>query len=669
MEQSLTWYVCRRLALGLGLIAAVSAVLLISDYRARKTKAASRVPRVALLQFASRPVLDNAMQGIRDSLAEKGYVSGETVDFVGFNAEGDMVTANTVAQSIVDGNFDMVVSISTPSLQTMASANRAGKLTHVFGVVTDPFSCEVGITGEEPGDHPSWMAGIGTFQPVAMTLELLHQMNPRAKKVGMAMNPADACSVACLEKAVAATERLGLELLVAQVENTSGVYEAATALAARGADALFIGGDNTVEAAVESVVRAGNAAKIPVFACSPEHIDIGVMVGVGANYYEVGRAVGQMAGDVLAGELAPADVAVADLMPRRLALNQQALALMDASWRFPPELLEGADLIIDPSGRRLEKAPKEEILKPLFKTCWNVHFIAFVEAPMVDEWLEGWREETTALKLVEGKHYRLTYRNAQGDMATLNAILDAAIGDGADILLTTSTPTLQATVQKNPDIPLVFGLTANPMLAGVGKSYTDHLPWLTGIGTMSDYATMAAIVRECLPQARRVGSLVNPSEDNSEFNCAQTKAALAAVGIELVTMSTSQSAEVPNGAQALASADISAICQALGNLHDASFPAIAAAAHQAGIPLFAYSTGQAVSGGAAIAVARDYRQGGRDQARMMLRVMNGTPIGGIPIENISRTVITVNQEHARKSGFVVPPSVLSRADTVIEGKE
>ena len=112
---------------------------------------------------------------------------------------------------------------------------------------------------------------------------------------------------------------------------------------------------------------------------------------------------------------------------------------------------------------------------------------------------------------------------------------------------------------------------------------------------------------------------IRPGETNSVYNRDGTAKALAAVGIELVSLATSTPSEVPDAALALASRDIDAICQVNGNMHDSGFAGIASAARKAKLPLFAYTSPQALGGGAAVAVARDYERAGADQARIVER--------------------------------------------------
>src|SRR4051794_38247311 len=124
----------RRLSLGVFLIAAASAILLLQD-----TAHGKGLPRVAILQHASSEVLDDGVRGMIDGLAEQGFVAGKSIELRQFNAEGDLGNANTIASEITNGSYDLVLTSSTPSMQVVAKANRDGKVPHVFGLVADPF--------------------------------------------------------------------------------------------------------------------------------------------------------------------------------------------------------------------------------------------------------------------------------------------------------------------------------------------------------------------------------------------------------------------------------------------------------------------------------------------------------------------------------------------------
>ena len=285
----------RRLSLGIGLIILVSGILLVSDWN-RGNTAKHKIPRVAVFQFSSRPLLDEGVAGVIEGLKARGFIQGQTIRIEEFNSQNDLPTANSIARAIEDGGYDLAITVSTPCLQAMASANRAGKVTHVFGLVTDPFIAGVGLNRDRPLEHPRYMVGIGTFQPVRDALLYAKRSYPALRRVGTVWNPAEACSEACMRVARSTCKEMGVELLEAQVESSTAVGEATSSLLARGVEAIFIGGDNTVEMAMNTIVKLANEGRIPVIGCAPGHADVGALIGLGADYVEVGRAEGRVGG-------------------------------------------------------------------------------------------------------------------------------------------------------------------------------------------------------------------------------------------------------------------------------------------------------------------------------------------------------------------------------------
>ena len=135
--------------------------------------------------------------------------------------------------------------------------------------------------------------------------------------------------------------------------------------------------------------------------------------------------------------------------------------------------------------------------------------------------------------LVEGRDYEAKFVSAQGDIATASSMVDAAASDGTELIVSLTTPMLQACLRRSRGIPVVFTLVANPVLAGAGKSNTDHLPNVAGNYVVSPFARMMRAVRECLPNARRVGTLFAPAEVNSVFYKDKLVEAAREVGIEV----------------------------------------------------------------------------------------------------------------------------------------
>lgn len=332
------------------LLVSGSALLLLTD----RAGASRTLPAVAVLQQVSTAVLDAAVKGMLEGLAERGFVDGKTVTVRRYNAEGDMAQANAIAREIVGGPFDLVMTSSTPSLQAVATANKRGEKLHVFAAVADPFSAGVGLDRADPLAHPRHLVGYGSLAPVDFTFCLLLKINPTVRSVGVAHNPAESNSRRFMELARASCKRLGITLVEAPVENSSGVIEAIQSTIARGAEVIFVPGDTTVASVIDSIVATAGKTGRPVFTIVPGAPDRGTLFDVGFDFREVGLVAGRVAADLLRGEN-PAMLPIgetAQVIPPRLTVNLLAPGFAADRWRFPEDLLAQAKVVIGKDGRR-----------------------------------------------------------------------------------------------------------------------------------------------------------------------------------------------------------------------------------------------------------------------------------------------------------------------------
>jgi putative ABC transport system substrate-binding protein len=132
----------------------------------------------------------------------------------------------------------------------------------------------------------------------------------------------------------------------------------------------------------------------------------------------------------------------------------------------------------------------------------------------------------------------------------------------------------------------------------------------------------------------------------------------------VVAVAANTSSEMADAALALCNQPLDAVVQIAGNVTTAAFASIAQAAARVRLPLFGSLSSDAHEG-AAVVVARDYYEGGREAGVMAARVMRGESPGSIPFTPLAKTKVIVNLDAARATGLTVPPSLLRRADEVL----
>ena len=658
----------KRLFLGIALIAGASGILLYSDLRSRnrpqqrlnQAAAVQKQFRVALVEHASQAVLEEGTRGVTEALAARGYSDGGKMALRRYNAQADLPTANSIAKDVVGGGNDLIITVSTASLQTVANANKFGSQTrHVFGLVTDPYGAGVGINRTNHLDHPPYLAGYGTMQPVAEAFKMARTMRPELKTVGLVWNPTESNSEAQTRLARSVCAELGITLVEANAENALGVAEAANSLTARGIEAIWISGDVTVLVAVDAVIAAAKRGKIPVFTVIPPTTKKGALFDLGANYFEIGKALGNLAADVLEGRR-PADIPVENLLPETLAINRLALDGLKDQWQLPEAVVQRASMVIDATGTHSRLAAQSTELRVPPGRNFKIGLAYFAPEPGWEVCVKGLFDGLRQLGLEEGKNLEVRRAHAQAEIPNIPAMLQNFDSSDVDLIVAMTTPVISGAGGLVKRKPVVLTYCSDPVAAGAGSSFTNHLPHLTGIGTFPPVQEMVAMIRGTVVGIKTVGTIYNASEANSRKVIEVARELFAKAGIKLEEATVTSSSDVLQAAQALVSRGAQAFYIQGDNTVAQAFDVVVKAANDAHLPLFNDDPDFAARGAVAC-VGVGYYESGVAAARPIVRVLLGESPAGIPIENVSRKRVILNDALAKSLGLTFPPEIVAEA--------
>jgi ABC-type uncharacterized transport system substrate-binding protein len=648
--------IVQRLSLGFALIALSSAVLLISDWGQRKGGAA-RVRRVAIVQHASQPVLDDGVRGILDALAAEGFVDGRNIALQRFNAENDLPTANTIARQVTTGEYDMVITSSTLSMQTVANANKAGLPMHVFGIVADPFSAGVGISRENPLNHPRHLVGLGSMIPVGRAFQIARAMFPGLKSVGLPWNSAESNSEAFTRAARQVTKEMGIDLMEANVESSSAVLEAANSLVARGAQALWVSGDVTVLVALESVVAAARKGHIPVFTITPPGVQRGSLFDCGVNFYEVGEQTGELAASILKGA-DPSNIPVRNLIPEKVAVNLTALAGLKDNWRFPPDVIERAHMVLDEKGLRDKTTTR--LRKPPPGRTFKIGLVYFAPEPGADLCMKGIFDGLRELGFEEGKNLEVKRSHAQGEIANIPSLLQNYDNQDLDLILTMTTPCLTSACNMVRKKPVVFTYVYDPIAAGAGKTRAQHVAHVTGVGSFPPVSDTVDVIAQLVPGVKSVGTLYNSSEANSRKVVSVARELFTKRGIKLEEVTVTGTSDVAQAAQVLVSRKIQALWITGDNTALQAFDAITKVSLDRRIPLISNDP-EFMDRGAVACVGLGWYPPGKAAAELAARVLLGEKLQTLPFAEVAIKRLTLNQAVASKLDVKFPANLVKEA--------
>ena len=294
-------------------IAASLAGLAIAGLAAGASLAAEE-KSVAITQIVEHPALDATRQGVQDALKAAGWEVGKNLTWDYQNAQGNVATAAQIARKFVGEQPDAIVAIATPSAQAVAAATR--DIPVVFSAVTDPVGAKLVSSMEKPGGN---VTGVSDLSPMDEHLKLITRITPNVKRLGVIYNPGEANAVALVDLVEKTAGQFGMTVEKAASPKSSDVLTAARSLVGK-VDAIYVPTDNTVVSAIESVVKVGQDADIPVYAGDTNSVGRGAIAAVGFNYYDVGVQTGEMVAKILAGAK-PGDIPASTVSKLELYLN------------------------------------------------------------------------------------------------------------------------------------------------------------------------------------------------------------------------------------------------------------------------------------------------------------------------------------------------------------
>ena len=295
----------------------------------------------------------------------------------------------------------------------------------------------------------------------------------------------------------------------------------------------------------------------------------------------------------------------------------------------------------------------DKISKSSLHKIFKISLIHFVDSPNSEDCEKGTRDYLADIGWTEGKDFTLNVYNAQGDMSALNSITGTVTSQEWDVIIANSTPTIQALARKETRSPIVFTNVGDPVIAGLGTSYDDHVAGITGVSTMSDFEGMVDLILSLQPGIKRIGTVFSPAEINSVAYKEGLEKAAKKRGLELVTAAASTATEVTDAALSLTSKRIGAVCQISDNLTASCISAIIKAAENARLPMYGFVT-KLIGQGVMAVVARDYHQAGYDAGVMIKKVLDGTPAAEIPFQLVTKTIFEVNVTIAAKYKIKIP---------------
>lgn len=294
---------------------------------------------------------------------------------------------------------------------------------------------------------------------------------------------------------------------------------------------------------------------------------------------------------------------------------------------------------------------------------YHIGIVQLVQHPALDAAYEGFVDGLKELGYEDGKNIVIDYKNAQGEQANCVTIADKLVNDNNDLILAIATPAAQAVANKTKDIPILVTAVTDPADAKLVAANDAPGGNVSGTSDLNPIKEQMGLLKQLVPNVKKVAMLYSSSEANSAFQVALAKAELTAMGIETMDATVSNTNEIQQVVQSLVG-KVDAIYAPTDNIISSSMATVSMVTIPEKIPVIVGEEYQVENGGLAT-YSLSYYNLGKQTAAMAVKILaEGAKPAEMPIEYLQQTDLIINTETAEKIGLTIPAELLEKAQLV-----
>jgi ABC-type uncharacterized transport system substrate-binding protein len=280
--------------------------------------------------------------------------------------------------------------------------------------------------------------------------------------------------------------------------------------------------------------------------------------------------------------------------------------------------------------------------------------------------IDGLRDGLKELGWEERKQFVIDARNVKGDFKAVEGAAKSLEKENVNVIYTVGTSVTIAARRSTNTTPIVFYAGTDPVAAGLVESFRQPGGRITGVHSRSTHliAKRLELLKEIIPSLRRVMTFYNPDNPIAEASLRLGKDAARALKIELVERPVRSVAELRAALEGLRAGDVDALSSVDGMVISQEELMLDDAKTKR-LPMIVGEHASAVRGALA-AYGVNYYENGRLAAKLIQRVLLGTKPSELAVEHVDRLHFVINLKTAKALGLTIPPSLLLRADQVIE---
>jgi ABC-type uncharacterized transport system substrate-binding protein len=286
-------------------------------------------------------------------------------------------------------------------------------------------------------------------------------------------------------------------------------------------------------------------------------------------------------------------------------------------------------------------------------------------SPNID--VELFRQGMRELGRIEGQNITIEYRWWEGKTERLPQLVAELIQLKVDVIYVWGSVAAATAVKKaTATIPIVFQMPGDPVQAGLVASLGRPGGNVTGLGGGSPVASKRlSLLKEAVPQATRIAVLWNPANPGHEPLLKNLEDTARSLKVQLHPVPVSRSGEFESAFSAITRGHAGALYVFGDAMFAEEWKRIHTFSAQGRLPTM-YAWRWAVEAGGLMGYQENWPDTQRDAARYVDKILKGAKPGDLPVEQPTKYDLIVNLKTAKALGLTIPPSLLQRADQVIE---
>ena len=271
--------------------------------------------KIGVLQLIEHNALDSAYKGFVDGLKEAGYEDGKNIIIDYQNAQGEQANCITIGQKFINDKSDLILAIATPAAQ--AIANMTKDIPILITAVTDPADSKLVADNNVPGGN---VTGTSDLTPVEAQIELLKEIIPNVKTVGLLYCSSEQNSVFQINIAKKKLDAMGIKYIDIAISNLNEIQQVIQNVIGK-VEAIYTPTDNMIANGMATVALMTEPAKLPVICGEGGMTMLGGTATYGINYYELGKLTSTQAVSILKGDKKTAEMPIEYLQKFDLVVN------------------------------------------------------------------------------------------------------------------------------------------------------------------------------------------------------------------------------------------------------------------------------------------------------------------------------------------------------------